>query len=517
MPQWLAVEWDDEELRAVVAHAGRRGLTLEDAFCVPLGEAVPASEEEGARQRPSAEEIGRKLAAALAARGVSHPRAFVALSRSRIELRQLSLPPVADEELPDLVRFQALREFPQIDEDWRIDYIPVEAGTEPTRSVLAAALPPAGRAEIEAVCGTAGLSVARQVLRPCAAASLALRRVPGEPDEIRLIVNLVGEEADLAVVVREALVFVRTARVFGDPLRDPDAAELFVGEIRRTMVAAQNQLGGGRANRIVLCGADAAHQALGAMLGERLSLPLACFDPFDDAALSGELAKLRPDDTGRFASLVGVLADEADKRSPAIDFLHPKRRPEPPSRKNRYLLAGAAGLLLVLWGLIFAWMTVRGMDDKIRALQTKRQDLDRKLKEADKTRKLADALDAWRASDVLWLEELKRLNEKVPPAKEVMLNKLTLAAGERGGQITLEGFAAGAEAVQTLEQSLEDDAHRLISKGKAEDASQPPYTIRFGSVVVIRPPEAASGTPRAAAVRRTASPAARGTAEGRQP
>ncbi len=517
MPQWLAVEWDDEELRAVVARAGRRGLALEDAFTVPLREAVPASAEDGSRQRPPAEEIGGKLAAALAARGVARPRTFVALSRSRIELRQLSLPPVADDELPDLVRFQAIREFPHIDEEWRIDYIPLETAADQTRAVLAAALPPAGSAEIEAVCGTAELSVARQVLRPCAAASSALRRVPGEPDEIRLIVNLVGEEVDLVIVVRDALVFVRTARVAGDPLRDPDAAELFVGEIRRTMVAAQNQLGGGRANRIVLCGADAAHETLGAMLGQRLSLPVACFDPFAEFTLRGELATHRPDDAGRFAALVGVLADEAEKRPPAVDFLHPKRRPQPPSRKNQYLLAGAAGLLLVLWGLIFAWLTLHGIDEKIQALQIKRQELDRKLKEAEKTRKLVDALNAWRASDVMWLDELKRLNEKVPSAKEVMLNKLTLAAGERGGQITLEGFAANAEAVQTLEQSLEDPNHQLLSKGKAEDASQPPYTLRFGSVVVIRPPEAASGTARAAAARRTASPAARGTVGGRQP
>ncbi len=510
MPQWLAIEWDDEELRAAAARAGKRGLHLEDAFCVPLREAVPSPEEEGLRQRPPEEDIGRKLAAALAARGVSRPKTFVALSRSRIELRQLSLPPIADEELPDLVRFQSLREFPHIDEEWRVDYIPLAVSADQSRSVLAAALPPAGSQEIQAVCGAAQLSVSRQVLRPCAAASLALRRVPWETDETRLIVNLVGQEVDLVIAIRESLVFVRTARTAGHPLSDPDAAELFVGEIRRTMVAAQNQLGGSRANRIVFCGADSGHQKLAAMLGERLGLPVACFDPFTDLSITGELAHHRPNDAGRFAALVGVLVDEADRRLPAIDFLHPNRRPEPPSRKNQYLLAATAVLLVLLWGMVFAWTAARGVDDKIQALQAKRQELDRKLKAADKTRKLADALSAWQAGDVPWLEELKRLNEKAPPAQEVMLNKLTLTAGEKGGQITLEGLASGTEAVQKLEQSLEDASHRLVSKGKAEDGSQPPYTIRFGSAVVIRPPDTARPTTQRATVRRSASPAARG-------
>ena len=263
MPYWLAIEWNDEELRAVAAVRRRDRLVIEHAFAVTLAEALsPSDTGSGESRQRTAEDIGKQLAAALAARGIRRPTTFVAISRSLVELRQMSVPPVSDEELPDLVRFQALREFTNVNEEWIIDYVLLDNDPSQPRNALVAALAPQLLGDIKQTCQIAQIRPERILLRPCAAATLAHRCLPPEPDEIRLLVDLLGDEVDLSVVVGEKLVFMRTARVTGDPLSDADAAVVLMGEIRRTMMAAQNQLGGGRANHLVLCGCTPAHHPL---------------------------------------------------------------------------------------------------------------------------------------------------------------------------------------------------------------------------------------------------------------
>ncbi|MGQ9563445.1 MAG: hypothetical protein ACUVTH_07915 [Thermogutta sp.] len=494
MPYWLAVEWNDEELRAVAAVRRRNRLVIEHAFAVTPAEVLPPADIGGEPQPRTAEEIGKQLAAALAARGIRRPTAFVAISRSLVELRQMSVPPVTDEELPDLVRFQALREFTHVNEDWTIDYLLLDEDPSQPRNALVAALAPQLLADIKKTCQIAQIRPEQILLRPCAAASLAHRCVPPKPDEIRLLVDLLGDEVDLSVVVGKKLVFMRTARLTGDPLTDADSLLMLVGEIRRTMMAAQNQLGGGRANRLILCGFTPSHQSLAQTLNERLDLETTCFDPFSYFDLGPELAGSLPDHPGRYAPLLGVLADQLERVAPAVDFLHPHRRPEPPSQRNRYVLLGAGVGLILLLGGMYGWLQIQDLDSQIGQLRNRQAVLDRELKQATEVRKLAEAVQSWTGGHVHWLDELKRLNEKIPPPQEVMLSKLTMAAGARGGEISLEGLADRSESIEKLEGALDDQQHRVISKGKAEDDSQKPYKFRFGTKVAIIPPSAASAS-----------------------
>lgn len=496
MARWLAFEWNDREIRAVVAVPRGDRLLLEHAFAVNLRDVLGTGSGTGGddSQKITAEQIGKCLAAALAARKIRRPEAFVTISRSLVELRQLSTPPISDDELPEIVRLQALREFTHVTEDWTIDYLSLDSDPTQPRNVLVAALAPQLLAQIQESCQVAQLQPRRLELRPCAAASLAHRCVPPQEDEIRLLVDMIGDEVDLSVVIKNHVVFMRTARLAEDPLKTDGAAESLAGEIRRTMMAAQNQLGGGRANRLVLCGDTAGHRRLSEMLQARLDLPCQCFDPFAPFELGAELREALPDHPGQFASLLGVLADEKEKIPPALDFLHPHRKPEPPSRKRQLILAGFAAVWLAILAFAYGWWQLRSLDQEIAQLRNRQAEIDRQIKASTPESQLALAVNNWLATQINWLEEVRRLNEKIPPAKEVMLTKVSLAAGSRAGEISLEGFAASGESVQKMEQALEDETHRVVSKGKAEDPSQKPYTLRFGTSVIIRTaPPAPSG------------------------
>lgn len=172
MPQLLALEWNGSEARLAVA-SGRSGhVVIEQAFSIPLASPEPGAENEEV-------DVGGQIAAALAARGIARTPTLVGLGRASIEIRQLQLPAAPDEELPGMVRIQAVREFNDLDEQWLLDFVPIDPTPDGPRTVLVAAVGPDLVRQIQGVCQSAGLKMRCLVPRAYAAASLACRAGSG--------------------------------------------------------------------------------------------------------------------------------------------------------------------------------------------------------------------------------------------------------------------------------------------------------------------------------------------------
>ena len=474
MPRLLALEWNDDEARVAVATSRGGRVAFEHAFVVDL-----RSEQSGAEA--SEVDVGERIATALAARHLGRTAALVAVGRSDVELRRLSLPPAPDDELPELVRFQAMREFNALGEDWPLDFLPLDEDPEQPRNVLAAAIKPERVDGIHAICRAAGLKPVRMVLRPCAAASLVGRQRPTEPGQVRLVVDLLVDEADLTVMIGDRTVFLRRARLRGDPLTAAAVAEVLLSEIRRTIMAAQNQLGVRQVDSIVLCGAGPEHAALAESIREQLPAPLELFDPFEGLRREGDLRRALPDRSNRFAPLLGMLRDELEGTPHALDFLSPRRRPEPPNRRNAYTAAGLAAALVVLLILGYGWLQGRWLEADIERLTGKSKDLDVLVERATKINQAVDAIEAWRDRDVVWLDELRWLSDKLPKAEDAMLTQLTLSVSSGRGEIVVDGQAKSVEAATKLDRGLQDSSHRLVPKSKSEDESKRPYPVQFRS------------------------------------
>ncbi|MBU1155951.1 MAG: 30S ribosomal protein S13, partial [Proteobacteria bacterium] len=52
--------------------------------------------------------------------------------------------------------------------------------------------------------------------------------------------------------------------------------------------------------------------------------------------VEGDLRRSLPENADRFAPLLGALWDELEGTPHALDFLNPRHRPKPPSRRNTY-------------------------------------------------------------------------------------------------------------------------------------------------------------------------------------
>jgi Tfp pilus assembly PilM family ATPase len=517
MPPLIALEWNNAEARVAAASKHGNQVVIEQALAIPLRAA-------GKETEASAPDVGARIAEALAAHGLSRADVLVAVSRANIELRQLQVPNVPDDEMPEIVRMQAMREFNELDENWPLDFVPIDEGGEGPRHVLATAIAPQLVKQIEGVCQRASLKMRRLVLRSCGAASLLARAESGRPSQVRLLVDLLADEADLTVMIDGKTIFLRTTRLSGDPPQ----SQALLAEIRLTMAAVQNQLGGRKVTLIVLCGGGEAHAALARQIEQELGTSVKLFDPFEGLQLGRALSGSPPENPGRFAPLLGVLLAELEQTGQAIDFLHPRRPPDPPTRGKKWGLAGALVGTLVIGYLVYSRIDNYLLSNEVANLTRQERELSDQIKAWDKkaapaksanlnvaevqkwidselqshkdkslTSVVVEEVKKWAESEVLWLDQLRELSKDFPPAENAVLGQLAMSSGAGGaGEMRLKGAARNAEAIAAVEESLRAHDRKVIDRGSREDRTLKHYSWRFDTSVILGRETKQANTPR---------------------
>jgi len=481
MPRLFAIEWDAAQARVA---AGRTraggGLILEQAFTVELPQA-------GAGTELSAKEIGTRIGQALTERGLARGEALVAVGRTSIELRFLTLPPMPPEELPDSVRLQAVRQFSTLGEDWPLDFVPLDANKDGGSNVLAAAISPELVKQTQETCAAAGLTFTRLVLRPFAAAAL-VKKLAAD-GKCRLTIDFLEEEADLSVLAGDKLVFPRTVRLPSGASPDVLARSL-VAEVRRTVVAAQNQLGGRRVEQVVIFGDSAHHGSLRALLQQELSLDggVELLNPFFEVEQSRELQARPPQNPGTFAPVLGMLLDEAAGTAPGIDFLHPRKRPVPQNHRRFYIGLGTAAAAILLLFVGYVFLELRQLDARMVTLQKEKAELEKANKKGKTIRDQTQKVDQFVASDILWLEELRAVSEKAPPPEKTRLDGFFANVRPKGGGgLALDAVSDGPNVVPEFEAALRDERHTVESSGGKRDEKAVGLKYRYKEDIVIAP------------------------------
>jgi Tfp pilus assembly PilM family ATPase len=470
MSRLLALEWDTREARLVVGRTVGRSLTVEAAFAV----ALDSSQGESLREQ---------LAATVASRGLGRGEWLVAVPRSRTELRVLQVPPVPDDELPDVVRFQAVRQFSALAEDAPLDFVRLDGVQASQVRVLAASLAPQVLDDVRAQCTACHGTPQRLVLRPFASASL-FRRSNQDP-QCRLLVEMLAEEADLTVLVRGQAVLVRSVRLPSD-----DPATPLVGEIRRTIVAAQNQVGEETVRVVTLVGDPQRLAPLQSKLSEQLGLQIDVFDPFAAVKVAPENMPALPEHRGRYAALLGMLCDEAEGKPHGIDFLNPRRRPTQANQRVRYAVLGgvAATCAIVLLVMITTYMG--RLDANLQGLRTRSRELDDQVKMAQKVKADVAEIDKFVVGDVNWLDELYRMSAVAPSAKDAIVEQASFnSIPSGGGQILLEGYVRTPDVIRVLEEALRSPQHQVTGTGAQRVDRRQDLPWEFKERINVLPPD----------------------------
>jgi Tfp pilus assembly PilM family ATPase len=481
MANLIGLEWDDREARVVAGTTRGSNLVVEHAFSISW----PAPAEGGKPTAPPPAEIGRRLGEELAARKIPKGEALVALSRTLLELKPITLPPVPDDELPDMVKLQSQREFTSLHEGSLIDFIPLSGSSTEQRGVLAAAVSPELVKQVRAVCDAAGLKLERLTLRPCGAAAL-LNRAHPKAERVKLLVDLMWDDADLTVIVGDQVTYLRTVRLPVDATTG-DVARPLVSEIRRTMAAAQNQLGSQRVEAVYFCG-DKRQAAAAEALGKSLEQPVRAFDPFQGLELGGALRSAGVVEASRFAPLLGTLSEEAAGARPALDFLHPRRRPPQKSRTEKARpLALVAGAVLAAAALAFFYV-LTGLDTQIEEKQQALAAAKQEAQRFDKIKRQHDALKKWQETDIVWLDELASISRNASPPQAVMFTGLTFdtTAAKGTPQVKVDLLARSIDDIQRIGGRMRGEGVELLSGKQGKDNKYASYPEKYDAVLTIK-------------------------------
>ena len=499
MARILALDWDHREARFVLAIAGRGSLRIQAAEVVCFDDISDnASNDEASngngvgengkniasnpeQTKLHAEQVGRALRAALKNYKIARPTVLVGVNRQSVEILHLSLPPATDTELPHLVANQVQQDSHLNDEEAILDFQPVGDDPSEPRRVTAAVLLNEQFDRLQTTCSAAGIKPRHMLLRSYASASL-FSRTTTPPEDVCLLVNLVGDEADLTVTVRGQAVFARTVRLSGEA-DDVKTTHRLVSEIRRTMaVSMQNRLDEESIEGIYIFGGSDDHADLVDHIKAELSLRAMVIDPFIGIDLPKSLV---PDNSGAFAPLLGMLFDETQDGKHAIDFLHPRRRPAP---RRRRPLAIAASLMATL--ALVAGYHVLGQlstaDDKNHALQKELSELKQLVKKAEKKETVVRAVRDWQSDDVNWLDELRDMSIRFPSSRDTVVLRMTLSrARGGGGAVNFSGLVRDPLIVVRMESNVRDKYHEIRSKRVQEQQQDKDYTWRFETLMTV--------------------------------
>lgn len=490
MTQLLAIEWDAREVRVAIARARGKEAVLESAFAIPL---ASRTEDPGVAGAAGGGALavgvaaGERIAAALRERGLGKLETIVSVGRAHIELKQFSVPNAPEDELPEIVRFQSMRQFTTFGDDWPLDFVRLGGGAEvgegdvESINVLAATISPDLVRQIRETCDKAGLHAKRLVLRPFAAASLVRRRDRDPSARCRLMVDILTEEADLTVIDDQALLLTRTVRLHGSETNEAQARGV-LGEIRRTIAAASNQLGGRRVEKVILCGDGTDHAALKQLVEQELNMPAELFDPFAQVRLTGQ----RPKHSGRFAPLLGMLRDEAAGVPHAIDFLHPRKKPERVDLRKRYALIGGGLAAACALAFLLVWWNLTSLDADIELIQGQISAMKGELAIAEAKRKDEMAIQEFLNHRVNWLDEMEYLAQRLPPPEDALLTQLNMSSHPPLGiQMKIEGFTREATKFKEMEEALRVGGRTVASDTKANDLKREKYQIGFAETIKV--------------------------------
>ncbi|KAA1259421.1 hypothetical protein LF1_19530 [Rubripirellula obstinata] len=464
----IAIDWDENELRLVVGDVRVGKAKITDAAVLPL-------EVDGIKR-----DVSTVLREAIAERGLENCEAMIAIGRGKAELRELQLPPVPDEELPDMVRFQAVRTFASSGESSIIDYL-VTQRSDTGIELIAAAMGPKDLAQVQKVCKAAVVEPKRIALRPISAATLYLTQRKTNPDANVVLVDLLGDDAEIVIARDGHVIFVRTVRI---PASEPSRGRALIGELKRSLVACGDDA---KPDKVILWGKESVHQSDRELLSGVCEANVDVIDPFDLANTDRKLIDSLPKHVGRLAPLVGLLVAEASHPELLVDFLNPRKRPEvKPNHVRTGLLVAIPALAALFLGYI-VYSKLSSLDQRIAELKEANNQLQKPVDEALKSIGRTEQVDQFLDGNVQWLDEFRRLAERMPGSDEMIVRSINASADQRsgGGKFVVSGGAISPDSIDQFESSLRDDFHTVIGDGASEEKTNDAYRWGFTETIQI--------------------------------
>jgi hypothetical protein len=486
MPDFLALEWDHDQISGLHAHVSGGRVRVRRAFVLPR----PSVAVAGSGPLPIA-----WLQTQLAERGISGGDVLVSLPRDEVVVKRIDLPETSDDELPVIVRFQAAAKSSVPLDELSLDFIPLPKRSEiPGREVLMATVPQQTLNEIRLLCENAGLKLQKVGLTPADVAELVARSEPPASDDLAgasLVVSQHGHRLEISVLRRSHLLFSHSARLSSEgAAHDPQS---MIPEVSRSLVALRGAIPDVKIERAWTLLDPNSHGQMAEVLRKRLSCEVGPIDPM--ATVDWD----RPIDPGvdptLFSGPIGLLLAKADPKVPALDFLAPRQPPVKRDLRKRKLVmmgSGVAVLVALLAGNV--WLQVRSLDSEIEELQNTKAMLAGELKSGEPVMKSAALIEQWENSGIPWLDQLANLTARMPSTERVYLKKLEFTPRLNAVLPKMKFEALARERADVLDLSEKlvaaDERYRVLVPNHKSSTEDQYYAWQLtGEITLSDPPK----------------------------
>ncbi len=124
---------------------------------------------------------------------------------------------------------------------------------------------------------------------------------------------------------------------------------------------------------------------------------------------------------------------------------------------------------------------------QIAARQAELNELRPKVTEAETSLARTEQVDRFLDTNVVWLDQFRRLAHQMPPADQAILNSVSAVSVPRegGGRLTIAGAATSPTVVDEMESSLRDEEHSVSGSGANDRGEKEAYRWGFTQTVTV--------------------------------
>jgi len=468
----VALQFELDQILVASAKLVGKRLQVQNLYSIPL-------EGDDA-------ETASQLKESLSQFGLTRSDAIVVVSRANVEMRELTVPPAPNNELPDMVRFIARSEFASLNDNWAFDYVPMSNNETIQRSVLAAGISPELHQQIKTIVEPSGLKVKHIVMRPFASIDLIHGKLVD--GKCRLIVDPNGDTTDMTIVDGSKLLATRSVRV--PEKSDPNKrADTLLSEVRRTIASSRKSLGDKKVSSVIMYGPADQNKFVEGNLKSHLDLEVDFVNPLQHAPTASGLKE--PQRAERYAALLGSLVQHSSSDSHTLDFVNPRRPIVKKADFSKWYSLGGIGLAALLLACIGCWLWLNGKANENEKLQRQVIDLrDKnngltgdKIKVDQVLNEIAE-IDRFKLEEVNWLEQLNHYSKNALGPDETIVDTFDSevkavvvddsGARVRKGVIIAKTRLASNQA-KNLERELKTKFERVKNEGNSRDESDKTY------------------------------------------
>jgi Tfp pilus assembly PilM family ATPase/Tfp pilus assembly protein PilN len=500
MAEFIALDWEKRTLNGLEATASKGRVRVRRCFELTW----PTFDSDDAANN---RQTGEWLKGELARLGIAARKVLVSLPREEVVVRQIDVPDVPDEELPDLVRLQAETRISTSLDSLVLDFLPlprVEGDT--SRAVLMFTFDREKLDVLHEVVRAAGLELEQVAVSSVATAELVARTERDRnlaSDDTTLTVARDGKRIEISLMRSRHLLFTHSTQLTGSDVQQD--SHLAAAEIRRALGAHSQADAGNSVARAWVVGSENEQQTLRQTMADHLDCDVDMIDPLagQDVSIVSDVssrqdvnaspeAKPGEDvfmlDEGDalshtpFGAPLGLLMAAGQPMIEAVDFLNPRKAIVRPDRRKQKIGLIAASVVLAIaaaFGATQWWASSlhQDIDDADEQLA----EFDRMIKSGRPTVEAANVINEWQTHSDDWLARMTHLNEVLPGTDRIYLQnyRFTPRAGNSAGHVHADGFARSDDDVFDLYQRLSERGYRVQPQSVPRTSKDSEYPYRF--------------------------------------